>query len=128
MSEEEEPEGYYDDDDNNSQRSRIQKRGTLVRRYSNVVIHDKLPKHTARELCEDRGASGPNFVNPDEGLFCEITTRTLYPVCNNDDDTTSTIPKRTVAVGNIRGDLGCYDLQNSQLGELPYNYTPFRPC
>lgn len=123
--EEEQEDGAAAAADNNSEKeSRTQKRGTATQRFRHAVVHDDWPSYTARELCEDPTADGPNFVNPDEGLFCKMTTRTLYPVC---DATTTT--KQNVAVGNVRGDLGCYDIQPAQLGEslLLTRFSPPSP-
>ncbi|KAF2855908.1 hypothetical protein T440DRAFT_438333 [Plenodomus tracheiphilus IPT5] len=37
--------------------------------------------HSAKELCEDSMSLGPDFVSKEEGLFCDMETATLWPLC-----------------------------------------------
>lgn len=37
---------------------------------------------TATELCEAPNSSGPDFVSLMEGLYCDMTTRELLPICS----------------------------------------------
>lgn len=95
-------------------------------RHRHKVIRDiEAPRATQRGRFTRTAAPpcGPNLANPDrEGLFFEMTSRTLYPLCDTnggggggDDD--AAVVKRHVAVGNVRGDLGCFDYEASQNGE-----------
>jgi hypothetical protein len=54
--------------------------------------HDRLtvshlPGHSAKEVCEHEMSLGPDFVSMEEGLFCDMETATLWPLC----DATQTI-------------------------------------
>jgi hypothetical protein len=44
-----------------------------------VISH--FPSHSAREMCEDPMAFSSDFVSVQEGLFCDMTLRKLWPVC-----------------------------------------------
>lgn len=51
--------------------------------YSNdsrLVISSDVGQ-SAVELCESVGSLGPDFLNTAEGLFCHMSTKTIYPVC-----------------------------------------------
>lgn len=37
--------------------------------------------HSATELCEHPRSLGPDFVNPEEGVFCDMRNKTTLPVC-----------------------------------------------
>jgi hypothetical protein len=37
--------------------------------------------HSAKQLCEDSMSLGPDFVSSEEGLFCDMETSTLWPLC-----------------------------------------------
>jgi hypothetical protein len=37
--------------------------------------------HSAKELCEDDHSLGPDFVSVNEGLFCDMETAKLWPLC-----------------------------------------------
>lgn len=40
-----------------------------------------LQGHSARELCEDKMSLGPDFISTNEGLFCDMETAMLWPLC-----------------------------------------------
>lgn len=40
--------------------------------------------HSAREVCESETYRGPSLAQTEEGLFCEVGTRTLYELCGNE--------------------------------------------
>lgn len=44
-------------------------------------------EHDATKLCESERSRGPDFVSLAEGLFCDMTTREVMPLCEDDDDT-----------------------------------------
>jgi hypothetical protein len=37
--------------------------------------------HSAKELCTDSNSLGPDFVSIEEGLFCDMETAKLWPLC-----------------------------------------------
>lgn len=39
---------------------------------------------SASDLCAHDSSLGPDFFNVAEGQFCQMSTKTLYPVCNGD--------------------------------------------
>lgn len=49
-----------------------------------LVVAPKLAYGTATELCESWNSSGPDYVNIEEGMFCSIETKTLYPICGKE--------------------------------------------
>ena len=49
-------------------------------------------KHSAQALCESDTSHGPDFVSHSEGLFCDMGTKRVWPIC------------RTTEV-----EVGCYD-------------------
>ena len=53
--------------------------------------------HSAKEVCQSRTSSGPDFVSVQERVFCDMCTHTLYPVCG---DTKSS---------------GCFDLETQKM-------------
>lgn len=52
--------------------------------HYNRLIVDDYQDHTAKDLCESPTSWGPDFVNVIEGLFCHMTDKTLWPVCNSE--------------------------------------------
>ncbi|KAK2608146.1 hypothetical protein N8I77_006774 [Diaporthe amygdali] len=71
-------------------------------KWSNVLVVDDLPAHSAHTLCESSSSAGPSFVNEEDGYFCDMETRTVYPVCKQQSHT----------------DV-CFDTEQNDLGELP---------
>ena len=53
---------------------------------SELVVSDS-KSHSAQRLCESESSMGPDFVHEDEGLFCEMGTKTLYKFCTEDNKT-----------------------------------------
>lgn len=39
-------------------------------------------QHSAREVCESSTSVGPDFVSLSENTYCDMTTRTVWDVCN----------------------------------------------
>jgi hypothetical protein len=73
------------------------------RKHFRRGIHDRLiitakESHSARELCESESSYGPDTVSSVEGLFCDMDTKTLYPLCN----------------GSNTADV-CFDVETKQL-------------
>lgn len=44
-------------------------------------IRSKHVEHSAAMLCNQDISFGPSFTNPEEGLHCDMETKTLYPLC-----------------------------------------------
>ncbi|KAL8865488.1 MAG: hypothetical protein Q9174_006859 [Haloplaca sp. 1 TL-2023] len=38
--------------------------------------------HSAKELCEHDTSAGPDFVSMKEGLFCDMSEKKLWPLCD----------------------------------------------
>ena len=55
-------------------------------------------KHSARALCESETSHGPDFLSRSEGLFCDMGSKRVWPVC-----------------GTGEVEVGCYDLGNHSL-------------
>ncbi|KAG2016836.1 hypothetical protein GB937_006038 [Aspergillus fischeri] len=47
-----------------------------------VVVVSEHGDHTASELCKSTSAAGPDFVSTKEGLFCDMCTGELWPLCS----------------------------------------------
>jgi hypothetical protein len=47
-----------------------------------VISHDI--SQSAAQLCASVPSLGPDFLNVAEGLFCNMRTKTLYPVCDEE--------------------------------------------
>ncbi|KAF1984884.1 hypothetical protein K402DRAFT_455480 [Aulographum hederae CBS 113979] len=60
-------------------------------RSRTLPFHEQLVKsdiavHSAAEVCGDEWTIGPDFYSVREGLFCDMVTKTLYPVCKGKGD------------------------------------------
>ena len=71
-------------------------------RFAATVARQRTTQYSARDVCEDPHSYGPNFLSDHDGLFCEITTRTLFPVCAEKDEE----------------DRACYDIKLQEIREL----------
>lgn len=54
-------------------------------------------EHSAVELCESQTSRGSDFVSKPEGMFCDMETKTLHPLCGS------------------RMDGDCFDLDSREL-------------
>lgn len=45
------------------------------------LISSPHEKHSARALCESDTSHGPDFVSHSEGLFCDMGTKSVWPIC-----------------------------------------------
>ena len=66
---------------------RAARRGAPVRKRSprmesQLVISDD-PDHSAKRLCQSDMSHSADFVSLDEGLFCDMGSKTLWPLCGN---------------------------------------------
>ncbi|KAM0425253.1 hypothetical protein ACHAPT_009570 [Fusarium lateritium] len=50
------------------------------------VIVTKEAGYNTTELCESDTSWGPDFVSLDEGLYCDMDSRELFPVCGEEKD------------------------------------------
>ena len=50
------------------------------------IVKSKMDTHTATGLCESETSRGPDFVSLVEGKFCDMETKTLWPVCKDEED------------------------------------------
>ncbi|KAG9239589.1 hypothetical protein BJ875DRAFT_514773 [Amylocarpus encephaloides] len=74
------------------------------------LIKSNKKEHCAVAICQDPSSAGPDFVNPEEGVFCCMKTKKSYPVC----------PPTTRA-----GDMSSYGPDNST---TPTNGTTYPPA
>jgi hypothetical protein len=49
---------------------------------SRLVVSEKKGQ-SASELCHSTTSRGPDFVSLDEGVFCDMDSRKVYPSCND---------------------------------------------
>jgi len=54
-----------------------------VNRPSHVVISD-YKAHNALDVCASQSARGPSFVSIQDGTYCDMSTKTYYPICSNE--------------------------------------------
>ncbi|POS71966.1 hypothetical protein DHEL01_v209640 [Diaporthe helianthi] len=73
-------------------------------KYSNMLVIDDLPSHTASSLCQSATSAGPNFVNPEHGYFCDMKTKTIHPVCSGAHS-----PRQNSTL--------CFDMEQTELGK-----------
>ena len=83
------------------QRSVAQAELAFEQKYGNKLVIDDLSSHTAHDLCESETSAGPNFVNPEDGYFCDMQTKTIHPICKRQD-----------------GTAVCFDMEQNELGKL----------
>lgn len=50
---------------------------------SELVVNSR-PDQSAIELCNSPTSRGSDFVSIDEGLFCDMETKALYPLCSSE--------------------------------------------
>lgn len=58
------------------------------RKVDNRLVISNHPGHNATELCSSITSRGPDFVSVAEGMYCNMETRELVPICSDhiDDD------------------------------------------
>jgi hypothetical protein len=59
----------------------LKSRRGIKQALSETIVISHFPSHSAREMCEDPMALSSDFVSVQEGLFCDMTLRKLWPVC-----------------------------------------------
>ncbi|KAJ8130627.1 hypothetical protein O1611_g3000 [Lasiodiplodia mahajangana] len=60
---------------------RTNQTATLPPMGRSLVIGDS-DKHSAEELCESATSFGPDFLNVKTGIFCRMSDKTTWPVCD----------------------------------------------
>lgn len=68
---------------------RVKQRDTPIKRIrprsaamSSSIISSPDPSHSALKLCESDTSYGPDFVSLSEGIFCDMATKTHWPLCS----------------------------------------------
>ena len=68
---------------------RVKQRDTPVKRIrprsaamNSTIIASTDPSHSAAKLCESDTSYGPDFVSLSEGIFCDMATKTPWPLCS----------------------------------------------
>lgn len=51
---------------------------------ANRLISSPRDDHVASALCESDTSHGPDFVSHSEGVFCDMDTKTQWPLCDED--------------------------------------------
>jgi hypothetical protein len=51
-------------------------------RSADRLLVNSRPEQSARKLCNSPTSRGSDFASVDEGLFCDMDTKTLYPLCS----------------------------------------------
>ncbi|KAK7735659.1 hypothetical protein SLS53_007400 [Cytospora paraplurivora] len=50
-----------------------------------LTVEYKSVEKSAKMLCDSKTAMGPDYVNVPEGLFCRMSDKTLFPLCEFND-------------------------------------------
>jgi len=53
----------------------------------NELVVTSYAKHTATRICGDKNSVGPDLVSTDEGMFCDMENKKLFPLCAKATDT-----------------------------------------
>ena len=68
---------------------RVKQRDTPVKRIrprsaamNSSIISSTDPSHSAIKLCDSDTSYSPDFVSLSEGIFCDMATKTLWPLCS----------------------------------------------
>lgn len=64
---------------------------------ANELVVNSRPYQSAVKLCNSPTSRGSDFVSVDEGLFCDMETKTLHPLCSADNR------------------IGCFDLEADKM-------------
>ncbi|KIX99332.1 uncharacterized protein Z520_04908 [Fonsecaea multimorphosa CBS 102226] len=52
--------------------------------FDSALVKSNLDLSSAVQMCRGEFTKGPHFVSLSEGLYCDMSTRQLYPVCKDD--------------------------------------------
>lgn len=80
-------------------KNKRKRRGNVAKRhhFPGKLVTSAKPAHSARELCESDTSMGPDFVSSHEGLFCDMSEKELWPLCDSNHTT------------------GCFDARNNTM-------------
>lgn len=81
---------------------RVEKRHKEAHRWcqEHHLVVSEHTAHSAVEVCESASSWGPDFVALAEGVFCDMCTRQLYPLCGNSGGSGSNVGSNEVAFSN----------------------------
>lgn len=82
--------GIFSESENINPQSQVlapKKRGLRALDNDTRLIMSSAIEHTATELCGSATSVGPDFISLEEGKFCNMNTRIVYPLCGNTVDT-----------------------------------------
>ncbi|KAM0273611.1 hypothetical protein ACHAQH_008205 [Verticillium albo-atrum] len=71
--------------------------------WAEALVVESFPSNSAAGLCNSESSFGPDFVNTQEGLFCDMSEKRLYPVCGSD------------TAKSLESKDACFDVDNQQL-------------
>ena len=57
--------------------------GNQTQEYEDTIIVTNVPDHSTAELCLSPTSLGPSLVNTREGQFCDMASKTRWPVCKH---------------------------------------------
>lgn len=95
---------------NRPRRSVAEAELAFKKKYGKILVIDDLPSHTAIGLCQSATSAGPNFVNPDEGYYCDMELKAIHPVCSETHS-----PRQN--------STSCFDMEQNELGKHVQLYT-----
>lgn len=114
-------------------KSRIGTKRSLADKFSDILIISDHQEHQAGVLCNSSSSFGPDFVNPSQRWFCDMTNKVLHPVCPDSNNST-TVPSEAAGNGTVAVQLGnqttsedeaqhsdsqtCFDVARKQLRKL----------
>lgn len=67
--------------DRNKKRQESQQPKRRSPDLANRLIASPRENHSARRLCESETSHGPDFVSFSEGIFCDMETKMIFPLC-----------------------------------------------
>lgn len=67
-----------------SKRTNLVPRARLPWMETKLVISN-IASHSATNLCNSATSWGPDFATPHEGKLCDMSTKTLYTLCLNEN-------------------------------------------
>lgn len=53
-----------------------------INRPGHVVISD-YKAHCAEDVCNSKTSRGPSFVSTQDGMYCDMSTKTIHPLCSS---------------------------------------------
>ena len=75
---------YAKDKDNMPSKKRRQS-AQRSPKFDNRLVTSIHEQHSALELCKNDQSYGPDFVSFSENIFCDMTTKQNWPLCNGGD-------------------------------------------